>query len=137
VELTVKPSERVYPVNHPKGKVLGRILSYGQSFEQAKSEIDKILLELQFQIISAPRLGPATDARQLARQASPLNGCACCSTPAPSSAPVASRDTVSGPEVEDTSQECGSRCCGTQVPLSEDSGEGLPEPAGAWNHVCC
>jgi hypothetical protein len=137
VELTVKPSERVYPVNHPKGKILGRILSYGQNFEQARSEIDKILLELQFRIISAPTPGPAADASQPTRQSSPRKGCACCSTSEPPPASVASPGTISGPEAEDTSRECKSSCCGDQVPLSEDSGEGLPEPAGAWSHVCC
>ncbi|MET0647833.1 MAG: ATP-grasp domain-containing protein [Pyrinomonadaceae bacterium] len=51
VELTVNPGERVYPVNHEEGKVLGRILAYGQNFDSAAEEVRRILCELRFQSI--------------------------------------------------------------------------------------
>jgi S-sulfo-L-cysteine synthase (3-phospho-L-serine-dependent) len=53
VELTVHTHERVYPVNHKDGKILGRILAYGNGFEMVHHEIWKVLGELQFKITVA------------------------------------------------------------------------------------
>lgn len=66
VELTVNNGEQVFPVNHKEGKVLGRILAYGQNFETTAEEVRRILRELSFQII--PNSNDAAQA-----QASPGN----------------------------------------------------------------
>ena len=128
VELTVKPQERVYPINHEEGGVLGRVLLYGSGFNALGEELQKILAELRFQIRLDP--APKQSEQQETAKAATANG---------------EKETAAqSSNAADAPPQTGS-CCAPAADPRPYSPE--PEPhnepvaghkrVGAWEKGCC